>query len=319
MKVKFWGVRGSLPTPLKSTEVKEKLISSLKLARYSDLTDEKSINTFVDSLPLSLKGTYGGNTSCIQIIPDNNDVYIIDCGTGLKALGMHLMASDFAKGKGRANIFMSHTHWDHIQGIPFFIPLFIKGNKFTFYSPIDHIKEKIEYQQDFTHFPINLEYMMAEKEFVNLPNEGEFYLNGVKIYNKKMRHPGDAFGFRFEEKGKTICYTSDCEFNIDELNNILEYQTFFQNADVVIFDAQYTFSESINKIDWGHSSAPIAIDIAARYNVKKLILFHHDPEYNDDKIDAVLANAKSYVAMNLKKKNINMEIETAAEGMEIEV
>jgi phosphoribosyl 1,2-cyclic phosphodiesterase len=319
MKVKFWGVRGSIPTPLSEKVIVDKVKKSLKLATPADIVSDKTIDRFVESLPMSIKSTYGGNSTCLQIIPDNQDVIIVDCGSGLKNLGSELMNTNFGKGQGEANIFMTHSHWDHIQGIPFFVPFFVAGNKFTFYSPIDNMRQRIEYQQDAKYFPVNLDYMSATKEFITLDKEGELFLNGIKIANKRMHHPGGSFGYRFEENGKILVFTSDCEFNIDEIEKLETYKSFFMNADVLIFDTQYTFEESFSKIDWGHSTASIAIDIAVSCNVKKLILFHHDPDYSDDKLDMVLASAKSYVAMNAQNKNIDLEVELAIEGREIEV
>jgi phosphoribosyl 1,2-cyclic phosphodiesterase len=319
MKVKLWGVRGSIPTPNNENTVREKIFKALERATPADIVSSEAIDRYIDSLPMSVRGAYGGNTTCIQVKPDNGEVIIIDCGTGIRNLGRELMADDFGKGKGIGNILMTHTHWDHVQGIPFFVPFYVPGNRFTIYSPFRDMRERIEYQQVFTHFPVNLDYMLATKEFVTLEKEGEFYLNGVRIINKRMRHPGGSFGYRFEEGGKVFVFTSDCEFNLDEIDNIDQYSDFFQDADVAIFDAQYTFEESFNKVDWGHSSASIAIDIALRFNVKKLFLFHHDPEYSDEKLDMVLANAKSYNAVNQKRNNSDLTVELAVEGREIEI
>ena len=319
MKVKFWGVRGSIPTPYTESSVKDKITRALKLATPADIVSAVAVDRFVESLPMAIRGAYGGNSTCVQVIPDNGDFLVIDCGTGIRNLGREMMAGDFGKGKGVGSILMTHTHWDHIQGIPFFVPFYIPGNRFTIYSPYKDMKDRIDYQQVFTHFPVNLDYMLATKEFVMLEKETEFFLNEIKITNKRMRHPGGSFGYRIEENGRVFVFTSDCEFNIDEIDYIEQYADFFRDADLLVFDTQYTFEELVNKVDWGHSSASIAIDIAAQFNVKRLVLFHHDPEYSDDKLDLVLANAKSYVSMNLKRKNIDLEVDLAVEGDVIEV
>ncbi|MBN2038830.1 MAG: MBL fold metallo-hydrolase [Spirochaetes bacterium] len=318
MRIKLWGVRGSIPTPLSTEIIKKKLKKALTLASPGDISSEESIDRFINSLPYSVTGSYGGNTTCFEVRTDSGELFIIDCGTGIKALGMELAKGDFGKGLGNGNVLLTHTHWDHIQGIPFFLPFFIEGNKFNIYSPFNDLKERIEYQQVFTHFPVNLDYMLATKEFITLEKESEFYLNDIKIMNKRMRHPGGAFGYRIEENGKTFIYTSDCEFNVDEMNDIDTYKNFFQDADVVVFDAQYTFNEFIDKIDWGHSPASIAIDIASRFNVKRLILFHHDPDYSDEKLDEVLSNSKTYMSINTRKSG-SLQLDIAREGMVIDL
>jgi len=287
-------------------------------ATPGDISTEESIDRFIDTLPWSIKGTYGGNTTCLEVVTEDGDIIIIDCGTGLKNLSRELMKEEFGRGKGFANILMTHTHWDHVQGIPFFIPFYIKGNRFHIYSPINDIRERIEYQQVFTHFPVNLDVMYADKEFFILEKEADFYLNNTRITNKRMRHPGGCFGYRIEENGKSFVFTSDCEFNLDEIDYIDSYRDFFTDADVCVFDTQYTFEESIDKIDWGHSAAPIAIDIALRFNVKKLILFHHEPDYSDDKLESVLSTAKTYLNMSVKRRG-SLEILIAREGMVIDL
>ncbi len=313
MKVRFWGVRGSIPTPPTGTIIREKLTRALRLATPGDISSDEAIERYIDSLPHSVKGTYGGNTTCLEVRTEDGEILIIDCGTGIKNLGAELMKTEFGKGTGIGTILMTHTHWDHVQGIPFFVPFYIKGNRFNIYSPFKDIKARVEYQQVFSHFPVNLDYMFATKEFFILEKEAAFYHNNIKIINKRMHHPGGAFGYRIEENGKAFVFTSDCEFNIDEIDRIESYKEFFWGADVCVFDTQYTFEEAIDKVDWGHSSASIAIDIALKFNVKKLILFHHEPDYSDEKLELVLSNAKTYMSMNAKHRG-SLEIDIAREG-----
>ena len=316
MKVKLWGVRGSYPTPLNTESVEEKIVKALTIARPGDISSEESVRTFVKTLPLSIRGTYGGNTTCMEVRTSTGELIIIDCGSGLVNLGKDMMRGDFGKGKGAANIFLTHTHWDHIHGIPFFTPVYIKGNRFNFYSPIPDLKERIDYQQVDTHFPITFDNMQATKRFFTVKQDENFYINDVKIYVKSMPHPGGAYGIRIEDGDGVFVYTSDCEFSINEMDDIQTYDNFFRNADVLIFDAQYTFHESIiDKITWGHSSASIAIDIAAKYDVKRLVLFHHDPNYSDEKLNSVISNARSYMHVN-KKVGDKLELDLAYEGME---
>ncbi len=316
MKIKLWGVRGSIPTPLNGDAVKQKVRRALLAARPGDISSEEAVDSFIDTLPFSVRSTYGGNTTCIEVVTNSGDEVILDCGSGLARLGKELMKGSFARGEGTASIFMTHTHWDHLQGIPFFAPFYIEGNSFNFYSPFIDLMERLQYQHSPSHFPISLDFMPAEKNYFTVTPEEYFELNDLTVYVKKMPHPGGAYAFRIEHEGKVFVYTSDCEFSLDEAEHVMDYAPLFSDADVVLFDAQYTFEESINKTDWGHSSATIAIDIAGRFNVKRLILFHHDPDYSDEKLDIVLANSRIYQKMNASK-NGSLQVDIAYEGMEI--
>ena len=316
MKVKLWGVRGSHPTPLKSSTIENKIIRALTLARAGDISSEESVKEFVANLPVSVKGTYGGNTTCIEVRTSSGEIIIIDCGSGLVNLGKELMKEEFSSGKGSANIILTHTHWDHIQGIPFFAPFYIKGNRFNVYSPFPDIKDRLDYQQTDTHFPITLDSMAASKRFFSVQYDEVFFINDVKIFTKSMPHPGGAYGVRIEDEDSIFVYTSDCEFSINEIDLIDSFDELFKDADLLLFDAQYTFQESIvEKISWGHSSASIAVDIASMNRVKQLVLFHHDPGYDDEKLDSVLSNAVTYINVN-KKASENLTIELACEGAE---
>ncbi|MFC1670198.1 MBL fold metallo-hydrolase [Spirochaetota bacterium] len=318
MKLKLWGVRGSIPTPLSGETIKSKIKYALTNAKLGDISSEESINSYIESLPFYIKSTYGGNTTSMEVVTDSGELIIIDCGSGLKNLGKELMAGDFGTGKGHANIFLTHTHWDHIQGVPFFVPFFVPGNVFNIYSSVPDLKERLDHQQVFTHFPIDLNYMLATKNFFEIETDSEFFLNDTRIFVKMMPHPGGSYGIRIEDKGKTFVYSSDCEFNLEEIDKIESFKELFENADLVIFDTQYTFDEAINKLDWGHSSASIAIDIATTFNVKRLLLFHHDPEYDDEKLENVLSSARSYMHMKTKRGH-ELEVDIAIEGMVVNI
>jgi len=318
MRIKLWGVRGSLPTPLTSDNVETKIRRALSLAKPGDISSEEAIDSFVRSLPVSVRSTFGGNTTSIQVTTSSGDIIILDCGSGLRAMGMEMMKGDFGKGRGTANIFLSHTHWDHIQGIPFFVPMYLRGIRFNFYSAFKDLKQRLDHQQVFSHFPVTFDYLQSTKEFFTIESEEELFLNDARVLNKVMPHPGGAYGFRIEDRGAVMVYTSDCEFNINEIDHIEKYRAFFSDADVVIFDTQYTFEEAISKFEFGHSSATIAIDIAGMFNVRRLLLFHHEPNYDDDKLENVLVNARTYMGMNPRRVG-DLEIDIASEGMEIEL
>lgn len=318
MKIKFWGVRGSIPSPLAPVNIQQKLKDALTLAKVSDILSENSVDEFIESLPRSIKSTYGANTTCLEIRTSQNEIIIIDGGTGLRSLGLQLMQEEFARGEGHAYFYMSHTHWDHVQGIPFFIPMFIPGNRFTFISAYSDIEDRLLYQQKPTHFPVTFEEMNATKEFKIIKAETDYSFPGGSSYRvKRMIHPGGSYSLRIEENGKSFVFASDAEFNIDTIDTIDEYKEHFFEADSLVFDTQYTFGESLQKIDWGHSNSSIAIDIATRFNVKQLILFHHDPTYSDKTLDELHIKALRYRDMNPYAKDL--DIITAYEGLEIEI
>ena len=319
MKVRFWGVRGSIASAIDSVDIEKKIRKILELASPSNILSPESIDNFINTLPFSLRGTYGGNTTCLEIRTDNNDVVIIDAGTGLRKLGYSLMKDKtLIPGKTEITHFFTHTHWDHIQGLMFFVPMFIPGNVIHMHSCIENLKERLAYQQVNTHFPLGFHEFPATVQFSHF-NEGEsIKVKGLEVITKFVRHPGGNYTLKFkDEHGKTFVFCSDAEFNLETLENINEYIDFFKDVDVLVFDTQYTFEESLQKIDWGHTSASMATDIAMKANVKNLILFHHDPTYDDAKMDAVTLQALKYKE-TLGPKH-HLKIEAAYEGMELNI
>ena len=313
MLVRFWGVRGSVASAINSDAIKSKIVKILEYATPADIMTPENINSFVNSLPLSLKGTFGGNTTCVEIRSDNDAIFIIDGGTGLPRLGHQLMTVEQKK-EMHINMFMTHSHWDHIQGIMFFGPFFNPVNTVNIYSSMENMHERLQYQTPFTHFPITFDDMGINKKFFYFPEQEEIKVDELYVSSKAVRHPGTAYSYKFRtEDNRSVIFCSDAEFGIDMIENIESYIEFFKNADILIFDTQYTFEESLQKIDWGHSSTSIATDIALKSGVKKLILFHHDPWYDDEKMDAVTIKALKY--KELMAPGHLLEIETAYEGM----
>ncbi|MBO8131606.1 MAG: MBL fold metallo-hydrolase [Candidatus Marinimicrobia bacterium] len=316
MRIKFWGVRGSIPTPASSIQIKEKIFAILKEIPDNALKSKSSIIDFVNKLDNVYTGVIGGNTSCIELRV--NDKFIIfDMGTGIRVLGSYIMKNGLYDMIKEFHIFLSHTHWDHIMGFPFFAPAHFPKTKLFFYSVHPDLEERLRIQQDFRFFPVSLDHMASEKTFIKLDPESEIDIEGVKIKNKALYHPGGSYGFRVVYEDKIFVYATDSEFKNSTKNGNEKYIEFFKNADVLVFDAQYTFEEAVHKEDWGHSSALIGVDFSIAAKVKKLVLFHHEPERNDFEIYSVYKKATDYKNINYPKSDL--EILLAYEGLTIDI
>lgn len=306
MKIKFWGVRGSIPCPGPDTV------------------------------------RYGGNTPCIDIrFPDNDHIIIIDSGSGIRELGNHMMDTDIKTGPIRADILITHTHWDHILGFPFFAPIYLKETELKVYGPVTHendaLSDIVGGQLAYRYFPVRHIELQSKIDYSSL-KEGPVPINmeGLSVTAKYLNHPVLCFGYRFEYKDKVFCTAYDTEpfqnvFVTDpthpsydetmavegqkaatEANDSID--AFVEGADLLVTDAQYTGEDYItSKKGWGHSSMEEAIIFARRAHVKRLALFHFDPVYTDDMLDQC--------AEKLFKKEITgtTEVFFAREGLEIEL
>jgi len=318
MRIKFWGVRGSIGSAITYKTVEEKLRRALELASPANILTPESIKHFIETLPFSIRGTYGGNTTCVEVRTKKDELIIIDGGSGLRKLGMELMKEERFRGKANISIMFTHSHWDHIQGLMFFAPLFIPGNRVHFISSFEDLEDRLRYQQVPTHFPLTFDGFPAKRTFQHF-KEGSFIdVHSIQATSKSVRHPGGCFSYKLiEDENKKFIFASDAEFSLEIMDQIGPYIEYFKDADVLVFDTQYTLDESLQKIDWGHTSASMATDIAIKSNVKKLILFHHDPSYDDDKMDAVTLQALKYKEMMAPQHPL--EIMTAYEGLELEI
>lgn len=257
--VTFWGVRGSRPVPG----------------------------------PFTLK--YGGNTPCVQIQVGER-LFIMDAGTGICNLGQHLAQ---VKGKIVGEIFITHTHWDHIQGFPYFTPAFIKGNKFVLYGQSKYQQtfgDLMRAQMVYPHFPVALEEMGADIEFREVESGEEINLgDGIKVKTMRNNHPGGSISYRLENARAACCYVTDTEHSAHVDNNLLR---FIEKADMVIYDANYTDEEYTgengfnSKIGWGHSTWREGVKLCLRAGVRQLVLFHHATHRTDEDLDRIERQAQ---------------------------
>ena len=274
MRVQFWGTRGSIPTPGPSTV------------------------------------RYGGNTACVSVETRGGTLLVFDAGTGLRQLGLAL-TEPVTKAR-RGHLLIGHTHWDHIQGFPFFAPLFQADQEWDVYAPRGFgpsLRETLAGQMQYNYFPVNLDQMGATIRYHDLV-EGTFRIDDVQVTARYLNHPALTLGYRIEADGITLVYSSDHECHSRSsalgapLGQVLRslhpgenrHQDFIAGADLLIHDAQYTAQEYAKHAGWGHSTMEYVVDLAVVGGVRQLALFHHDPRRDDAALDAVVASAEQRVS-----------------------
>jgi phosphoribosyl 1,2-cyclic phosphodiesterase len=314
MKLKFWGVRGSIPAPLSAESIQRRISAVVARLRPADLESTESREAFLAGLPPHLFGTVGGNTTCLSIRTAAGSLFIIDAGSGIRELGASL-----ARSQERIrdyHILFTHFHYDHLQGLPFFAPAgYAAGNRLFFYSPRQGLRGILEGQMRPPYFPVGMEAMRAEKHYVRL-REPPLRLGGAEIAWREMKHPGGCVAYRISEGGRSLIFATDSELSTEDFRRSSENAAFFQDADVLILDSQYTLGEAIEKYDWGHTSYSMAVDFAAEWGIRTLFLFHHEPSYHDRKIHSILNSAKWYQARLHARP---LEVRLAVEGLEVDI
>jgi phosphoribosyl 1,2-cyclic phosphodiesterase len=257
MRVKFWGVRGSTPTPQ----------------------------------PENLR--YGGNTPCLEFRSDSGSLLIVDCGSGLRMLGKSL-AREFGARPVHAHVLLSHYHWDHIQGLPFFIPLYLETNQFHFHSfnlPQATLEDALQGQMTNPYFPVNMSAMLAQRTFSEV-KPGPLQLDDFTIHARRINHPQGCLSFRIENNGKGVVYATDNEPGAPDYDQGI--RELARGADVLVYDSQYSQAQlGGDRKGWGHSSWEEGVRVCEDAGVKQFILFHHDPDSDDPTIDRLQTCAQA--------------------------
>lgn len=313
MFVKFWGVRGSIPTPITKAQFQSKISAIIQRIKPEDLLSPETRETFLANLPPYLMGTVGGNTTCIEVRLTDDTIILFDSGSGIREFSnsMKKQPGGYIR---EYNIFFTHFHWDHLQGLPFFIPqAYDPRCSIVFHSPVKRFREYVENQMTFPYFPVTMEVMGAKKSFVHL-TEQPLRIGSGKIFWRPMKHPGGCMAYKIVDNNKTIIFSTDTELTERDFLKNEKNSQFFEGVDLLILDSQYTLDEAIEKYDWGHSSYSLAVDFASEWGIKKLVLFHHEPQYNDKKLQNILKSARWYMR-HLETENV--EIFLATESLEI--
>lgn len=285
LKVKFWGTRGSVPTPGPQT------------------------------------AKYGGNTSCVEMRAQDGTIIVLDCGTGARLLGLDLLKS--AVHPLRINLFIGHTHWDHIQGFPFFTPAFLPDTELNVFAPAGlqrTVEDALAGQMQYSYFPVTLRDLRSRIHFTEL-EEGVFRLGDVTVETQYLNHTAPTISFRISSGGATVAYVTDHEPFWNPSGAQFKHPgdqrhiAFLNGADLVIHDAQYSLEEYPGKIGWGHSTVDYATEIAMAAGVKQLALFHHDPLHDDGEVARMEGIARHLV----KERGVALDVLAAAEGLTLDV
>lgn len=319
MKVKFWGTRGSLPAPLGAAGVRAKVHDALLAARGQKLDTPEDVDAFIDaSLPFAVRGTFGGNSSCVQFDTGEAPYFLCDLGSGAREFGNRMLARHGAGSPQTYNIFMSHVHWDHIMGFPFFTPAYIPGNVIRIHGCHKVLKEAFLRQQAEPSFPVHFDKLGATIEFVELRTDTDYDIDGVRVRAMAQHHAGDSYGYRFERAGRSLVYSTDSEHKFEVLDESYPFIDFFRDADLLVFDAMYSYADAISvKEDWGHSSNIVAVEMAQMAKVKHLVLFHHEPIYDDYTIETMLGETIRFEEIN--RDGHRVLVSSAYDGLEIEI
>jgi len=318
MRVRFWGTRGSMPVSLTWRDLRDRLAQALVLASGRQLDTAEKASAFIEhELDFSLSHTFGGHSSCVEIDIGSEEYFVCDMGSGARPFGAHVLARQAGR-PARVNVFMSHMHWDHIMGFPFFGPAYVPGSRLRIFGCHAQLEHAFRLQQEPPCFPVPFSQLGASIEFIQLEPGKTQEVDGIRVTPNLQFHSGDSYGFRFERGGRSFVYTTDSEHKLDDNRETRRIVEFFRAADLVIFDAMYSLAEAVSvKADWGHSSNVVAVELCQMAGAKKLALFHHEPANDDAAIARILKDARRLE--ELTRSGAPLEVIAAYDGLELDL
>ncbi len=319
MLVRIWGCRGSIPVATNTTILQGKLTQALLASSSKTFDGEKDIKHFLENeLPWPVSHSFGGNTSCVEIETGTNSYTLCDLGTGVREFGRKMLETHGPASPQTYNIFMSHLHWDHVMGFPFFIPSYIPGNQINIYSCHSDAEMAFKNQHSEPGFPVDFSALGASINFHTVRPNQPFEVDGTTITAVQQYHGGESYGYRFDRNGKSVVYSTDSEHKQENQDEMAIFVELFKEADLVIFDAQYSLAEMQTlKEDWGHSSNIIGVELCTAANAKHLVLFHHEPSSDDETLYKIFQETIRYE--EIVREGSAMKISAAFDGLEIEI
>ena len=317
MRIRFWGTRGSIPTSMTTAQLQRKLVTALKQAAGRDLQRAGEIEAVIAGLDFATRHTFGGESACVQLDIGADEYVLCDMGSGSRVFGNHVLAA--RRGVPAVyHVFISHTHWDHICGFPFFVPAYIPGNTIRIYGCHAWLQESFRRQHGPPSFPVEFDRLGADIQFVTLEPDRPHEVAGLLVTPQRQHHSGDSYGYRFERGGRIVVYSTDAEHKLDDPAATQAVVQFFHDADLVIFDAQYSLAEAFSlKEDWGHSSNVVGVELCQMARARHLCLFHHDPTFDDERLAALLAETRRFE--EITRTDHAVHVSAAWDGFEIEL
>ena len=320
MKVRFWGTRGSLPVAQQAGAIQAKIARALVAAGGKTFKDEAQAAAFAAAnLDFATYGAYGGATSCVEIEGADEAFFVCDMGSGLREFGIDAFRRAAAGHVRVFHIFLSHLHWDHIMGFPFFGPAFDPGATIVFHTGHPDAEQALRRQQEEISFPVPFDWLKAKMSFEVHEMGQPFEVDGVTVTLIRQHHSHESFGYHFARDGRAVIYSTDSEHKLDNMESEAAFEAFFADADLVICDTMYSLGDTVSlKQDWGHSSNIVAVDLCHAAGAKRLALFHHEPTYADEDIQRMHAETVRYEEL-VRADRPELEVICAYDGLEVEV
>lgn len=321
MQIRFWGTRGSLPVAPHASTIADKVADALLHAQGKRFANKQEALDFAQSeLHFAVGQGYGGATSCVEVDVGKGAFVICDMGSGLREAGLDTLGRLSTDDRPKEwHFFLSHLHWDHIMGFPFFVPAFVEGAKVIIHAAHSDAETALRRQQEEISFPVPFDWLRADIEFRTLTPGQTYQIGELSVSLTKQHHSHDSYGFRFTDaEGTSAVYSTDAEYKIDKMGEEDDMARFMSDADLVIADTMYSLADSVTmKEDWGHSSNLVAVDLCHKAKAKRLALFHHEPTYCDADISRMHTETVRYE--EIVREGAQLEVLCSYDGLLVEL